>query len=82
VGPGSSALAERPDQVRFLIRDHDRKFSRCFDDVIEGAGISYDLHPDGKRLAAAAAQASGVQDKVVFVFNFADFLRTIAPGTK
>jgi hypothetical protein len=46
--------------------------------------ISYDLHPDGKRLAAVAAQdqASGVQDKVVFVFNFADFLRTIAPGTK
>jgi hypothetical protein len=46
--------------------------------------ISYDLHPDGKRLAAAAApdQASGVQDKVVFVFNFADYLRTIAPETK
>jgi hypothetical protein len=46
--------------------------------------ISYDLHPDGKRLAAVAAQdqASGVQDKVVFVFNFADYLRKIAPGTK
>jgi hypothetical protein len=37
-----------------------------------------------KRLAAVAAQdqASGVQDKVVFVFNFADYLRKIAPGTK
>ena len=46
--------------------------------------IPYDLHPDGKRLAAAAAQAqaSGVQDKVVFVFNFADYLRKIAPGTR
>ena len=46
--------------------------------------ISYDLYPDGKRLAAVAAQdqASGVQDKVVFVFNLADYLRKIAPGTK
>jgi len=54
---------------------------------IRGARIgnsAYDLHPDGKRLAAAAAQdqGSGVQDKVVFVFNFADYLRKIAPGTK
>jgi hypothetical protein len=42
---------------------------------------AYDLHPDGKRLAALAAveQASGT-DKVVFVFNFFDYLRTIAPG--
>jgi hypothetical protein len=46
--------------------------------------ISYDLHPDGKRLAAVAAAEHGgtVQDKVVFVFNFADYLRKIAPGSK
>lgn len=45
---------------------------------------AYDLHPDGKRVAAAVRpdQASIVQDKVVFVFNFGDYLRTIAPGTK
>jgi hypothetical protein len=44
----------------------------------------YDLHPDGKRLAVLAApdQGSAAQDKVVFVFNFADYLRKIAPGTK
>ena len=44
----------------------------------------YDLHPDGQRVATSAApdQASVVQDKVVFVFNFGDYLRTIAPGTK
>jgi len=44
----------------------------------------YDLHPDGKRLAALAVQqqGSGIEDKVVFVFNFADYLRKIAPGTK
>ena len=44
----------------------------------------YDLHPDGKRVATAAAQeeAGGNQDKVVFVFNFFDYLRKIAPGTK
>jgi serine/threonine-protein kinase len=42
---------------------------------------AYDLHPDGKRVATAAAsrQASIVQDKVVFVSNFGDYLRTIAP---
>jgi serine/threonine-protein kinase len=41
----------------------------------------FDLHPDGKRLAVASApdQSSGVQDHVVFVFNFADYLRRIAP---
>ncbi len=54
---------------------------------IRGVGTShaaYDLHPDGKRLAVGGSreQASGVQDKVVFVFNFFDYLRKIAPGTK
>jgi hypothetical protein len=46
---------------------------------------AYDLHPDGKRLAAATATApdqdqDGVQDKVVFVSNFFDYLRKIAPA--
>jgi len=55
--------------------------------TIEGSGASntaYDLHPDGTRVATAAAPKtdSGVQNKVVFVFNFGDYLRTIAPGTK
>jgi hypothetical protein len=27
-------------------------------------------------------QGSGVQDHVVFIFNFGDYLRTIVPGTK
>ena len=54
---------------------------------IRGARVgnsAYDLHPDGKRRAALAAQDQGsaVQDKVVFIFNFADYLRKIAPGTK
>jgi hypothetical protein len=45
---------------------------------------AYDLHPDGKRVAATATQeqTNAVQDKVVFVFNFAGYLRQIAPGTK
>ncbi len=44
----------------------------------------YDLHPDGKRVATSATseQASVVLDKVVFVSNFVDYLRRIAPGTK
>ena len=46
--------------------------------------LSFALHPDGKRVATAVAQAqaNGVQDHVVFVSNFGDGLRTIAPGTK
>jgi hypothetical protein len=45
---------------------------------------AYDLHPDGTRVATSVApeQDGRVQDKVVFVFNFGDYLRTIAPGTK
>jgi hypothetical protein len=42
----------------------------------------YDIHPDGKRLAiAAAAEESEVvaQDKVVFFFNFGEYLKKIAP---
>jgi hypothetical protein len=54
---------------------------------IQGANptnSAYDLHPDGTRVATSAApeQASSTQDKVVFVFNFGDYLHTIAPGTK
>ena len=48
-----------------------------------GAGVgnsAYDLHPDGQRLAGLAAQSGVVQDKVVFVFNFFDYLRRIAPA--
>lgn len=47
-----------------------------------GPNSPYDLHPDGKRLAIAAAQDQGsvVQDKVVFIFNFFEYLRKIAPG--
>lgn len=44
---------------------------------------AYDVHTDGKRVATSAApeQTGSVRDKVVFVFNFGDYLRTIAPGT-
>jgi hypothetical protein len=45
---------------------------------------AYDLHPDGKRIAAAAVPDQGrvVRDHVVFVFNFAEYLAKIAPGKK
>jgi len=47
-----------------------------------GINYSYDLHPDGKRLAVMAAQdESGVgQNEIVFVFNFFEYLRKIAPA--
>jgi dipeptidyl aminopeptidase/acylaminoacyl peptidase len=42
-----------------------------------------DLHPDGERFAVSAAtgpQAEEKHDKVVFIFNFFDELRRIAPA--
>jgi hypothetical protein len=40
------------------------------------------VHPDGKRLALVAVsnQAGVIRDQVVFVFNFTEHLRSIAPG--
>jgi hypothetical protein len=49
-------------------------------------GWHLDLHPDGQRFSVAppatAPAAPPKLDEVVFVFNFADYLRKIAPGTK
>ncbi len=40
------------------------------------------LHPGGKRLAvvAAADQSGVVEDKVVFMFNFFEYLKKTVPG--
>ena len=51
--------------------------------MTRGSSRMFDLHPDGERFALApAAQAPGgaKQDKVVFIFNFFDELRRIAPA--
>jgi serine/threonine-protein kinase len=48
-------------------------------------GRSFDLHPDGERFAIAPApdaQSTVKQDKVVFIFNFFDELRRLAPAPK
>jgi serine/threonine-protein kinase len=48
-----------------------------------GPTRSFDLHPDGSRIALApAAQNDAKQDKVVFVFNFFDELHRLAPIKK
>ena len=48
-----------------------------------GGSINFDLHPDGKRVAAAVDQSQiTVQDHVVIMSNFFEYLRTIAPGKK
>jgi serine/threonine-protein kinase len=55
---------------------------------LERAGNrGFDLHPDGERVALAVAPAAQTpsdtkQDTVVFIFNFFDELRRIAPATK
>ncbi|MEO5741381.1 MAG: hypothetical protein ABIS29_12380, partial [Vicinamibacterales bacterium] len=51
--------------------------------VPRGNSYMYDIHPDGMRLALSRSTAQNVvEDKVVFVFNFADYLRKIVPTTK
>jgi hypothetical protein len=54
--------------------------------AIRGLGTQspYDLHPDGKRLAAIATgdQNAATADKVVFVFNFYDYLKSTVPAGK
>jgi serine/threonine protein kinase len=47
-------------------------------------GRSFDLHPDGDRVAVGAPsnQSEEKLDKVTFVFNFFDELRRIAPPSK
>ena len=42
-------------------------------------GRRFDLHPDGERVALAVVRESGATNKVVFIFNFFDELRRIAP---
>jgi hypothetical protein len=44
-------------------------------------GRAFDLHPDGKRLALAAAgdENATKHDHVVLMFNFFDELRRLAP---
>ena len=44
--------------------------------------FSPDGRPDGQRIALVAPNKDLVQDKVVFVSNFSDYLRKIAPGRK
>jgi serine/threonine-protein kinase len=50
----------------------------------QGAFQRYDLHPDGQRFAVSAAPAAQFDSKgkVVFVFNFFEELRRIAPASK
>ncbi len=50
-----------------------------------GPGRNFDLHPDGKRFAVLKVPSSVEEtkrDKVVFIFNFFDELRRIAPQGK
>ena len=69
---GNSFRAEKPrlwSEARFMPREPRQRV--------------FDLHPDGERFALAAVpetQAEPRQDKVVFIFNFFDELRRIAPA--
>ena len=68
---GNSFRAEKPrlwSEARYIPRETGQR--------------AFDLHPDGKRVALAGVvetQAESRQEKVVFIFNFFDELRRIAP---
>jgi len=50
--------------------------------LLRGPNRSFDLHPDGNRIVLAAApeaQESVKHDELIFVFNFFDELRRLAP---
>jgi hypothetical protein len=48
--------------------------------MLQGTARVYDLHPDGLRVAMSKPDAGGEKrDKVVFIFNFFDELRRVAP---
>ena len=48
-----------------------------------GTVLAYDIHPDGKRLAAiAATDQTTNNDHVVFVFNFLDYLKAAVSAGK
>ena len=67
---GDSFKADTPrvwSERRFSVRPRNR---------------SFDLHPDGERVVLAAApdnESAAKQDKLVFIFNFFDELRRLAP---
>jgi Tol biopolymer transport system component len=53
-----------------------------FTEILDAA---YDIHPDGTRIAIAGATPDppvGRRDEVVFLFNFFEYLGTIAPGRR
>lgn len=52
-------LGERPEPVRFLVRDNDRKFTRSFDEVFQGAGIRI------VRTPIQAPQVNGIAERFV-----------------
>ena len=70
---GDSFRAEKPrlwSEARYVLRSRQQ---------------SFDLHPDGERFALAAVpetQTAAKRDKLVFIFNFFDELRRVAPATK
>jgi hypothetical protein len=50
---------------------------------VAGTGnASYDVHPDGRRVALLAAKTDVANNRVVFAFNFFDELRRLLPDSK
>jgi hypothetical protein len=86
--PGTAAASAK--QIDWMTRDGKTSVLRARKDnwanprfSPDGQRLALDIF-DGKQIAVAAArtQTSVVQGKVVFVFNFFDDLRSLAPSPK
>lgn len=47
--------------------------------MLRGRGRAFDLHPDGRRLAAALTEVPWRVDRVLLLFNFFDELKRLVP---
>jgi serine/threonine-protein kinase len=75
---GDSFAADKPRSWA------DARFSPRVRGIGGSPGRPFDLHPDGERVAIAPLhpQDAAKQDKLVFIFNFFDELRRMAPVKK
>ena len=79
--PGALVVPRASGLARFSLSDRDVESLPVVPSI--GSVSHVARSPDGTRLAVLGSRDEGTvaQDTVVFVFNFFDYLRKLAPGT-